>query len=180
MPCIRVGGPASNMPIGWGREAVQWLPGGLWARREPCGRTATPLSHLGATGLETCARCLSLCGQAVLVSCPVSRSSLPQASIRVMLKTQHACIHKMTQSKSALQRHRHHIETLARGAKHERDYVLKTAGAGLDPLLHLGATDLKNFGRCLSLCGQAVPVSCPVSRSSLPQASRYRARRPTC
>ena len=50
----------------------------------------------------------------------------------------------MPQSKSALQKHRHHIETLARGAKHERDYVLKTAGASLDPLLQSIAVDAVN------------------------------------
>ena len=39
-------------------------------------------------------------------------------------------------TKALLQKHKHHIETLARGAKHERDYVLKTAPPSLDPLLH--------------------------------------------
>ena len=39
-------------------------------------------------------------------------------------------------TRAALRKHKHHIETLARGAKHERDYVLKTAPPSLDPLLH--------------------------------------------
>ena len=34
--------------------------------------------------------------------------------------------------------------TLANGAKHERDYVLKTAPASLDPLLHSIAVDVVN------------------------------------
>ena len=50
----------------------------------------------------------------------------------------------MTQTKSALRKHKHHIETLARGAKHERDYVLRTAPASLDPLLHSIAVDAVN------------------------------------
>ena len=50
----------------------------------------------------------------------------------------------MPQTKSALQKHKHHLETLARGAKHERDYVLKTAPATLDPLLHSIAVDVVN------------------------------------
>ena len=50
----------------------------------------------------------------------------------------------MPQTKAALQKHKHHIETLARGAKHERDYVLRTAPASLDPLLHSIAGDAVN------------------------------------
>ena len=46
--------------------------------------------------------------------------------------------------KAALQKHKQHIETLADGAKHERDYVLKTAPASLDPLLHNIAVDAVN------------------------------------
>lgn len=53
-------------------------------------------------------------------------------------------LYKMPQTKAALQKHKHHIETLARGAKHERDYVLKTAPASLDPLLHSIAVDVVN------------------------------------
>ena len=48
----------------------------------------------------------------------------------------------MPPSKSALSKHKHHLETLARGAKHERDYVLRTAPASLDPLLHSIAQDV--------------------------------------
>ena len=47
----------------------------------------------------------------------------------------------MPQSKASLLKHKHHLETLARGAKHERDYVLKTAPASLDTLLHSIAVD---------------------------------------
>ena len=50
----------------------------------------------------------------------------------------------MPLTKAALRKHRHHIETLARGVKHERDYVLKTAPASLDPLLHSIAVDVVN------------------------------------
>ena len=50
----------------------------------------------------------------------------------------------MPQTKAALRKHKHHIETLARGAKHERDYVLRTAPASLDPLLHSIAKDVVN------------------------------------
>ena len=50
----------------------------------------------------------------------------------------------MPQTKAALLRHKHHLETLARGAKHERDYVLKTAPGSLDPLLHSIAMDVVN------------------------------------
>ena len=48
----------------------------------------------------------------------------------------------MPPTKAALKKHRHHIETLARGARHEVDYVLKTAPASLDPLLHSIAQDV--------------------------------------
>ena len=48
----------------------------------------------------------------------------------------------MPQTKAALRKHKHHLETLARGAKHERDYVLKTAPASLDPLLQSIAQDV--------------------------------------
>jgi hypothetical protein len=51
---------------------------------------------------------------------------------------------KMPQTKSALRKHKHHLETLARGAKHEREYVLKTAPASLDSLLHSIAVDAVN------------------------------------
>ena len=47
-------------------------------------------------------------------------------------------------TKAALNKHCHHIETLARGSKHERDYVLKTAPASLDSLLHSIAVDTVN------------------------------------
>ena len=47
-------------------------------------------------------------------------------------------------TKAALNKHRHHLETLARGSKHERDYVLKTAPASLDSLLHSIAVDTVN------------------------------------
>ena len=50
----------------------------------------------------------------------------------------------MPQTNSALRKHKHHLETLARGAKHERDYVLWTAGTSLDPLLHSIAVDTVN------------------------------------
>ena len=50
----------------------------------------------------------------------------------------------MPQNKAALQKHRHHLETLARGAMHERDYVLKTATASLGLLLHCIAVDVVN------------------------------------
>ena len=50
----------------------------------------------------------------------------------------------MPQTRSSLRKHKHHLETLARGAKHEREYVLKTAPAGLDPLLHSIAVDAVN------------------------------------
>ena len=50
----------------------------------------------------------------------------------------------MPQTRALLQKHKHHIETLARGAKHERDYVLRTAPASLDPLLHSIAVDAVN------------------------------------
>ena len=42
----------------------------------------------------------------------------------------------MPQTRAALRKHKHHIETLARGKPHERDYVIKTAPASLEPLLH--------------------------------------------
>ena len=48
----------------------------------------------------------------------------------------------MSQTKIALNKHRHYLETLTRGAKHERDYVLRTAPANLDPLLHSIAVDV--------------------------------------
>ena len=48
----------------------------------------------------------------------------------------------MPQSKSTLRKHKHHLLTLARGAKHERDFVLRTAPASLDPLLHSIAQDV--------------------------------------
>ena len=47
-------------------------------------------------------------------------------------------------TKAALSKHCHHLETLARGSKHERDYVLKTAPASLDSLLHSIAVDTVN------------------------------------
>ena len=50
----------------------------------------------------------------------------------------------MPYTKAALLKHKHHIETPARGAKHERDYVLETAPASLDPLLHSIAVDVVN------------------------------------
>ena len=39
-------------------------------------------------------------------------------------------------TKALLRKHKHHIETLARGKPHERAYVIKTAPASLEPLLH--------------------------------------------
>ena len=44
-------------------------------------------------------------------------------------------------SKDVLKKHRHHLETFYRGAKHERDYVLKTAPASLDNVCHAIAVD---------------------------------------
>ena len=40
--------------------------------------------------------------------------------------------------------HKHLLGTLARGVKHERDYVLKTAPPSLDSLLHIIAKDIVN------------------------------------
>lgn len=50
----------------------------------------------------------------------------------------------MSPTKLALRKHKHHLETLARGVKHERDYVLKTAPDSLDSLLHSIAQDVVN------------------------------------
>ena len=50
----------------------------------------------------------------------------------------------MSPAKSTLRKHKHHLETLARGVKHEREYVLKTAPASLDSLLHSIAQDIVN------------------------------------
>ena len=47
-------------------------------------------------------------------------------------------------TKAGLRKHKHHLETLAKGVKHERDYVLKTAPPSLDPLLHSIAKDIVN------------------------------------
>ena len=48
----------------------------------------------------------------------------------------------MPPTKASLQKHSHHLLTLAQGAKHERDYMLKHAPASLDPLLHSIAKDV--------------------------------------
>ena len=50
----------------------------------------------------------------------------------------------MPQTRAALNKHRHHLETLYRGSKPEREYVLKTAPASLDTLLHSIAVDTVN------------------------------------
>ena len=47
----------------------------------------------------------------------------------------------MPVTRAALQKHKHHLETLARGKPHERDYVIKTAPASLESLLHSIAVD---------------------------------------
>ena len=50
----------------------------------------------------------------------------------------------MLQTKAALQKHAHHLLTLSQGSKAEREHVLKTAPASLDPLLHSIAVDVVN------------------------------------
>ena len=50
----------------------------------------------------------------------------------------------MPVTRAALRKHKHHIETLARGKPYERAFVLKTAPASLDPLLHSIAVDAVN------------------------------------
>ena len=50
----------------------------------------------------------------------------------------------MPQTRAALLKHQHHLMTLANGAKHERDYVLKTAPASFNTLLHSIAMDVVN------------------------------------
>ena len=50
----------------------------------------------------------------------------------------------MSPTKTSFRKHKHHLETLARGVKHEQNYVLKTAPASLDPLLHSIAQDVVN------------------------------------
>ena len=42
----------------------------------------------------------------------------------------------MPQTKALFLKHKHHIITLAQGKPHERAYVIKTAPASLEPLLH--------------------------------------------
>ena len=50
----------------------------------------------------------------------------------------------MPVTRAALQKHKHHLLTLARGKPHERDYVIKTAPASLEPLLHSIAIEAVN------------------------------------
>ena len=47
-------------------------------------------------------------------------------------------------AQNQVRKHKHHLQTLATGAKHEREYVLKTAPASLDPLLHKIAVEAVN------------------------------------